>query len=228
MAFRQVLFLGAPGVGKGTYAKRAAPLLQFCHLSPGDLLRKLAPMDPSVSAYLDKGHLVPESVVFKLVGQELTRLHSSFKGVILDGFPRSVEQARGWIADHQQPLPDLVVEFHLPEHLLIEKLLGRRICSQCGDLYNIYSFNEGEYSMPAMMPEHPGVCDKCGGGLIQRSDDRIDIIKERLRDHWMRETPLVDYLRSKAADNVVRFDVKSGIAQLGDLVTLIKRRLNSL
>ena len=121
-----------------------------------------------------------------------------------------------------------MVEFHLPEHLLIEKLLGRRICSQCGDLYNIYSFNEGEYSMPAMMPEHPGVCDKCGGGLIQRSDDRIDIIKERLRDHWMRETPLVDYLRSKAADNVVRFDVKSGNAQLGDLVTLIKRRLNSL
>lgn len=226
LKFLQVLFLGAPGVGKGTYARRAAPVLGFGHLSPGDLLRKRATQDESVSSYLDKGLLVPEDLVFQLVSDELNVLgESNLKGVILDGFPRSVDQAKGWIERHRAPIPDLVVELHLPEHLLINKMLGRRLCSQCGDLYNVFSFTEGDYSMPAITPRIDGICDKCEGQLVHRSDDKLGVIRERLDAHWKRETLLIDYLKTRT-DNFVSFHVKTGIAQLDELVSLIKARLS--
>ena len=222
--FHQVLFLGAPGVGKGTYARRAAPLLDMGHISPGDLLRKVALHDPNIRSYLDKGALVPELAVFGLVKDELESLKTRRKGVILDGFPRSREQAVGWIERGGASTPDLVIEFLLPEELLVQKLLGRRTCANCGDLYNVYSFNEGEYSMPAMLPQKDGACDKCGGQLVLRSDDNVTVIKERLAQHWRQEAALIEYLDSKS-DNVVKFDVKTGIAQVGELVSLIQHRL---
>ena len=222
--FAQVLFLGAPGVGKGTYARRAAPVLGFGHISPGDLLRKVGSSDPTIRPFLEKGALVPEEVVFGLVKMELACMREERSGVILDGFPRSRDQAQGWMERAGGSVPDLVVEFQLPEDLLIQKLLGRRTCSSCGDLYNVYSFNEGDYAMPAMLPQREGLCDKCGSHLVQRVDDKIEVIENRLKQHWEQEGALIEYLRSRT-DNVVKFDVKTGIAQVGELVSLIKHKL---
>jgi adenylate kinase len=217
MSFKQILFLGAPGVGKGTYAKRVAPILGYSHLSPGDLLRREAKHDPSISEmYLDRGILVPESLVFTLVEKELNSMSS--KGVILDGFPRSATQATSWIAT--QRVPDLIIEFHLPRQILVNKLLGRRICGSCGDLYNVFSFCEGEYSMPAMNPQQEGICDNCGGNLIRRSDDNRETIESRLDRQTENEERLMEVL-SKYTNNIRRFDVKTGIAQVSNLVDFI-------
>ena len=215
---KQVLFLGAPGVGKGTYAKRVAPILGYNHLSPGDLLRREAKGNPSIGTmYLDKGLLVPEPIVFELVEREIRNMTSN--GIILDGFPRSYEQAKSWI--HTYKVPDLIVEFHLPRHILVNKLLGRRLCSCCGDLYNVFSFCEGEFSMPAMKPKQDGVCDKCGGKLVKRSDDDPIVVNERLDRHVENEKALIDIL-SKHTKNIIQFKVTTGIAQVDELVNLIK------
>lgn len=223
---RQVLFLGAPGVGKGTYARRAAPVLGFGHISPGDLLRASVQDRPDIQEYLKRGELVPEELVFSLVDEKMKSLKTGgYKGVILDGFPRSRAQAQGWLDRHNTSNPDLVVEFQLPEDLLFQKLLGRRTCSACGDLYNMFAFTEGEYSMPAMLPKKEGVCDKCGGALVKRIDDTIDVIRDRLANHWKTEKELVEFLKDKVGC-FETFPVKTGIAQVHDLVRLIKRRLD--
>lgn len=220
---KQVLFLGAPGVGKGTYARRAAPILGFGHISPGDLLRASVESRLDVLEYLKKGTLVPESLVFSLVSDRLRTL-TSLSGVIFDGFPRSQEQAAGWLAQPCVTPPDLVVEFHLPEDLLVQKLLGRRTCGSCGDLYNMYSFTEGEFRMPAMLPKRDGVCDKCGGTLVRRVDDSLEVIKHRLESHWKNEQELIQYIKDHC-DAFVRFDVKTGIAQLDELIKMIEHHL---
>ena len=222
--WKQVLFLGAPGVGKGTYARRVAPILGFGHVSPGDLLRQSVASNPELSQYLAKGTLVPEAVVFKLVDDKLAQLRTEKSGVILDGFPRSRDQARGWLERANQTPPDVAVEFTLPEELLVQKLLGRRTCSNCGDLYNLYSFQEGEYSMPAMLPKREGQCDKCGGSLVKRVDDTMSVIRDRLRAHWETERELIEYIRNHC-ESVVRLEVKTGIAQVDELVSLIRNRL---
>ena len=213
---RHVLFLGAPGVGKGTYARRAAPSLGYSHISPGDLLRRMAKTDGELESILLQGKLVSENVVFRIMKTGIDQLDTA--GVILDGFPRSVDQARGWMKISK--IPDMVVEFQLPEDLLVQKLLGRRICEDCGDLYNVFAFEQGEYRMPAMMPQKESCCDKCGGKLVKRADDTIEIIKDRLKFHWKAEKDLIQFLESNVEVN--KFHVKTGIAQLNQLVSLFK------
>ena len=215
-----VMFVGSPGVGKGTYARRAARILSFGHVSPGDVLRDQAKTSSIIEKYLSSGTLVPEATVFEAVDSKLSQFVHS--GVIFDGFPRNYSQALNWIESRQ--VPDLVVDFKLPESLLIQKLLGRRVCSQCGNLYNVFDFQQGEYSMPAMKPKVSRVCDECGGALVQRSDDTIDIITTRLAMHNETHTELVEYLKSKSG-SFVDFHIKTGIAQLPDLIQLMKTHL---
>ena len=227
MMLKHVLFLGPPGVGKGTYAKRVAPRLRFAHISPGDMLRQVSASNLEVRSCLEQGQLVSESVVFELMETEIRRSANLFDGLILDGFPRNSEQARGWIERKGSRIPDLVVVFNLPYELLVQKLLGRRVCSSCGDLYNIFSFNKGEYIMPAMLPKRTGLCDKCGCGLVQRSDDKVDIIRQRLEAHQGEENKLVQYMGNESSE-ILRFEVKTGISQLDELVSDIKTSLGIL
>lgn len=223
---KQIVFLGPPGVGKGTYARRVAPKLGFQHVSPGDILRELSATDPQVRQCLDSGKLLPESLVFELIQKQIDQCANTFKGVILDGFPRSKQQAASWIERTSSRIPDLVVEFHLPETLLVEKLIGRRVCISCGDLYNLFSITEGDFVMPAMLPKQTGLCDKCGGSLIQRSDDKIDVIRQRLQHHRDEEKALIEFI-SQHAVRVDRFHVKTGITQLDELMSLLQLRLSS-
>jgi adenylate kinase len=226
MILRKILFLGPPGVGKGTYAKRAAPRLNCAHISPGDLLRRVAMTDLAISNLLESGSLVPQQTVFDLMEAEIFRIKQqpTQTGVILDGFPRNVEQAQKWILRDKDNIPDLVMKFSLPKELLVEKLLGRRVCCKCGDLYNVFSFQNGHYSMPAMLPKCEGICDSCGGHLSQRSDDNLETIKKRLELHQKVENDLVQYLGRFTT--VTRFPVTTGIAQLDELVHSISHSLN--
>jgi len=227
--FRQVFFLGPPGVGKGTYAKRVSPRIKFSHISPGDLLRRVASEDPEIESLLRTGQLVPQEKVFALMSREMDTQRRKSKGVILDGFPRNLDQAKSWFSptDDSRPppaVPDLVIEFSLPDDLLIKKLLGRRVCGSCGDLYNVFSFKDGHYSMPAMLPIMDGICDKCGDRLIKRTDDTYDTIERRLRFHRSVEKQLIEFLDSRTS--VIKFPVKTGIAQLDDLVHVISHTLD--
>ena len=214
-------------MGKGTYARRIAPIHGLGHVSPGDLLRAAVASRPDINDFLRQGKLVPESIVFSLVEERISvlRNQAGLRGVVLDGFPRSREQAVGWFGSCSTRKPDLVVELFLPEEILVQKILGRRTCSCCGDLYNVFSFTEGEYRMPAMMPQKEGVCDKCGGSLVQRVDDTEEVIQKRLKNHSDTETELIEYIRNHICDNVIKFHVKTGIAQLDDLAGDIKQRL---
>jgi adenylate kinase len=219
--FFQVVFLGPPGVGKGTYARRCAPRLGFAHISPGDVLRQAAKNRPELQAVLDRGELVDQGEIFNIMSKHIDEVkRGGHRGVLLDGFPRNVDQAKGWTSEH---VPDLVIQFRLPENLLTKKLLGRRVCGNCGDLYNVFSFQNEHYWMPAMLPKIEGKCDQCGHALVNRSDDNMETISKRLEFHTGVEDHLVSHMNNLTS--VTKFDVKTGIAQVDELVHLIRHSL---
>jgi adenylate kinase len=222
-----VLFLGAPGVGKGTYARRVAASLNFAHISPGELLRESVRSGsrPDIAALLASGRLVEESVVRSIVLDRLEVVTGRHPGVIFDGFPRDVNQARNWVNSSVGRVPDLTFHFSLPEQILMGKLAGRRLCGDCGDPYNVFGYSEGEYDMPPMLPRREGVCDKCSGGLMKRADDTEETIRTRLTLHNELEGELIGYLRNLNFDNFIDFKVKTGIKQVPEIIRIIQRHL---
>ncbi|MBI2986914.1 MAG: adenylate kinase [Deltaproteobacteria bacterium] len=188
----RVVLLGPPGAGKGTQAKPLQEKYGICQVSTGDILRKAvrehAPLGKQAAEYLDRGELVPDDVMLKLVAERLQEKDCE-KGFILDGFPRTVPQAEGL----EQILRDLgsgldfVLCIQLPQGVLIQRLSGRRTCKKCGGLYHIL----------LNPPKREGLCDSCGGELYQRQDDREETIAARLRVFETQTAPLVDYYRMK-------------------------------
>jgi len=188
----RVVFLGPPGAGKGTQAKSLQEKYGICQVSTGDILRKAvrehAPLGKQAAGYLDKGELVPDGVMLKLVAERLQEKDCE-KGFILDGFPRTVPQAEGLgqiLRDSGLGL-DFVFCIQLPQGVLIQRLSGRRTCKKCGGLYHTL----------LNPPKREGLCDSCGGELYQRQDDREETIAARLRVFETQTAPLVDYYRMK-------------------------------
>lgn len=182
----RLVFLGAPGVGKGTQAKRLQAQYGWVALATGDLLReaitKGTPLGLQAKAYLERGDLVPDSLVNELVREYLQTLQNGF---ILDGYPRTVVQARyldQLLQDLGQKL-DKVVKFDLSEQELIERLSGRRICPQCGAIYHVKTnpSREGER------------CERCHATLVTRADDQPETIQRRLKVYQEQTQPLIDY-----------------------------------
>ncbi len=210
-----VLFLGPPGVGKGTYARRAASRLGMTHVSAGELLRSSGGAE--IQQRLKAGHLVPEEVIFRLMK---TRLEGIKGGAIVDGFPRSAAQARGWFKSGGTA-PELAVLFSMREDVLVGKLMGREICAECGDMYNAFGFVQEGYSLPAISPRKRGICDTCGGNLVKRSDDNAETIRNRLELHRQEEGALIDVLGNK----IMHVVMKKGIADIEELVRAIKQKV---
>lgn len=188
----KLVLLGAPGAGKGTQAKKLTEKYTIPQISTGDILRKAVadrtPLGKEAKSYMDKGELVPDSVVIGLVKERIVR-DDCKNGYILDGFPRNTSQAEVLdkvLADMNAPL-DTAISVDVEKNDLMKRLIGRRTCKDCQQMYNVH-FSP---------PEKEGVCDKCAGELYQRDDDREDTIKNRLDIYEKSTAPLIDYYGRK-------------------------------
>lgn len=186
------VFLGPPGAGKGTQAEMLSQKYGVPQISSGEMLRENirdgTKLGKKASSYMDRGELVPDQILIRLVKDALSSSDCS-RGFILDGFPRTVVQAEALVGIlHQLRLKlDAVIYFDVPLEELITRLSGRRTCRSCGNNYHI-KFKS---------PKDEDVCDKCGGALYQRDDDKGGTVQNRLEEYRRRTKPLIDYYRKE-------------------------------
>ena len=182
-----LIFLGAPGAGKGTLANMLSREYNIPQISTGDLFRAAvkegSELGKQVRGIMEKGELVPDSLTIELVRERLAKPDAG-DGYILDGFPRTIAQADA-LAGFQKT--DGVIDFSISDELVIRRLSGRRVCRSCGAIYHVDN----------LPPKEEGKCDRCGGELYIRDDDKIDSIKNRLRVYKEQTEPLIAYYRDK-------------------------------
>ncbi|MDA0330074.1 MAG: adenylate kinase [Gemmatimonadetes bacterium] len=189
-----VVLLGPPGVGKGTQAVRLVDEMGAEHVSTGDLLRAArregTELGQRAQRYMDKGELVPDSLILDLVREQLSEVAAA-TDVLFDGFPRTTAQATGLdvVLERVGRSVDTVVLFEAPEDTLVQRLSGRRSCPDCGAVFNTY-FSP---------PDSEGVCDRCGGTLVQRVDDEAETVKRRLQVYLDQTAPLVSFYDAHGA-----------------------------
>ena len=188
----RLVLLGPPGAGKGTHAQVLSKEWQLAHVSTGDMLREAlragSPLGLKAKAYMEKGGLVPDEVVIGIVAERLKKKDAQ-AGFILDGYPRTSEQAQSldtMLTQSDLPL-DLAIYFKTSVNVVIKRLSGRRVCSKCGRTYHLVNFK----------PKVEGICDDCRGELIQRPDDREEVILNRLKEYEKQTAPLIEYYRKK-------------------------------
>jgi adenylate kinase len=183
----KAIIFGPPGSGKGTYASRLQVKLGLDVIAMGDIFREIikedTPLGKKVRTYVEKGALVPDEIVIEVLKQRLGRVKSG-KGFVLDGFPRTVDQAEA--LDRIVKI-DVVIQLIVPEWIIVERLSTRRICRKCGEVYNV------RY----LKPKVEGVCDKCGGLLYQRSDDTEKVIRDRIQVYERQTQPILKHYKEK-------------------------------
>ncbi len=210
-----IILLGAPGVGKGTQAQLISKEYGIPQISTGDILRaevkNETPLGREAKRYMDSGELVPDELIVKMMEKRITQ-DDCKNGFILDGFPRTVAQAEAFekmLQEHGLKL-DHVILIDVPKEEIILRLTGRRICPKCGAVYHI-RYNP---------PKSEGVCDKCKTPLIQRDDDKEDVVKNRLAVYEKSTKPLVEYYEGKG--KLVRID---GVGSIDEIFGRIKQIL---
>jgi adenylate kinase len=188
----RIVLLGRQGAGKGTQCVRLARHYVVPHISTGDMLRAAvregSPFGLKAKEYMDAGDLLPDDVMIGIVAERVSRPDARTRGWILDGFPRTVPQAESLLdltAARKKPL-DLVVNLEVPRRLVLERLVARRVCQDCGANYST--------SVP---PIQPWTCDVCGGQVVQRSDDTEEAIERRLDLYDTQTAPLIAYFRER-------------------------------
>ena len=183
----KAIIFGAPGAGKGSYASRLQAKLSVDVISMGDIFRELikenSDIAKKVKSFMEKGALVPDDVVVEVLKQHLSKT-SKGKGFILDGYPRTLDQAKK--LDTITPI-NVIMQLNVPDWIIIERLSTRRICKNCGAVYNL----------KFLKPKVEGVCDKCGGPLYQRSDDNPETVKNRLKVYQEQTIPLIAFYKEK-------------------------------
>jgi adenylate kinase len=191
---RPLIFLGPPGAGKGTQARAVAEQLGVPQISTGDMFRdhvgRGTPLGREAKAVMERGELVSDDIVVGMVAERI-READAVGGFLLDGFPRTETQAErleGLLAEAGWAGP-LAVELRVSYTDLIRRLTGRRTCAVCGEIYNIY-FHP---------PKQQGRCDRDGGELLQRADDREEVIRERLKEYERKTQPLIEFYRGRDA-----------------------------
>jgi len=214
----RVVLLGPPGAGKGTQAKLLEEKFAAPQISTGDILRKAVAeqsvLGKQASEYIRRGELVPDQLIIDLVAERLKEKDCE-KGFVLDGFPRTIAQAQSLedILKKMGLALTCVLSVQVPHELIVERLSGRRTCKGCGALYHVV-FDP---------PKAAGTCNRCGGELFQRDDDREETISNRLRVYDNQTAPLVSYYRErgllKSIDGVGKVEDigKRMIQALGDV-----------
>ena len=184
----KLILLGAPGAGKGTQAEILSAKLGIPTISTGNILRAAIKEGTEIGlqakSYMDAGKLVPDSVIIGIVAQRLSQPDCE-KGFILDGVPRTLPQAAA--LDEHGVVFDHVLSIEISDQEIEQRMSGRRVCSQCG----------APYHMTAKPPKQEGVCDSCGGALVQRDDDKAETVRKRLAVYHAETEPLKDYYQQK-------------------------------
>jgi adenylate kinase len=189
----RLVFLGPPGVGKGTQSKRVSAAWKLAHISTGDMLREAIKQGTAVGlrakAAMDRGELVPDTVVIDIIKDRLQKADAQ-RGFVLDGFPRTVEQARALdlMLNAMGLALDAVIAFTCSRERIVERLSGRRTCRKCG----------ANYHLTYIPPKTQGRCDQCGGDLYQRDDDRPEAITQRLEVYEHQTAPLIQYYQQRS------------------------------
>jgi adenylate kinase len=214
----RIVLIGAPGGGKGTQAKMLIEKYGIPQVSTGDLLREAVaagtPLGMRAKAAMDAGQLVSDDIVLGMIQERLSKPDAQ-KGFILDGFPRNIPQAEAldkMLANLDKPLQSSIL-IDVDFDLLMQRLTGRRTCQSCGQMYNVYT----------TPPRVEGICDKCGGTVVQRSDDNEATISNRLKVYEAQTAPLVDYYRKQGKLRTVQ-----GIGEIKDIFKNITQILDSL
>lgn len=199
-----LVFLGPPGAGKGTQAKLLSQRMGFLHLSTGDLLREAVknqtPLGKKAKEYMDRGELVPDELIVQLIEETMPKDDN----VILDGFPRTVNQALALeeMLKGKGEKISKVLFFDVPDEVIIDRLSGRRVCSKCGAVYHV------KYNPPKV----EGMCDLCGGSLMQRDDDKEEVVKKRLEVYRKQTQPLIEFYQERGI--IYKLDAGKGVEEL--------------
>ena len=187
------IIFGAPGSGKGTYASRLQAKLGVDVIAMGDIFREIMKEETEfgkkVRGYVEKGSLIPDDIVVNVLKQRLAKT-SRGRGFILDGYPRTLEQAE---ALEKIAKIDVIILLMVPDWIIIERLSTRRICKNCGTVYNTRF----------LKPKVDMICDKCGGPLYQRPDDNPEVIKKRIEVYNEQTRPIVQFFKEKTVSFVV-------------------------
>lgn len=189
-----LVMLGAPGTGKGTVASKLAESLKIPQVSTGDIFRKAiaekTPVGVEADKYISQGMLVPDDVTIKIVEERLKDTDVQ-NGLILDGFPRTIEQAEALdkMLENDNKKVTLAINLETPEEEIIDRIVSRRVCSnqECKAVFNT-KLNP---------PKVEGICDKCGSELKQRKDDNEETVRNRLSTYYKQSAPIVDYYKNK-------------------------------
>ena len=194
-----LILLGPPGAGKGTQAVKIVEKYDVPHISTGDIFRKNikegTPLGKKAQEYMNKGELVPDSLVIEIATDRLTEDDCS-EGFLLDGFPRTVEQAEALDAflEKNGKKVDWVLDIDVDKEELMTRLTGRRVCKSCGATYHVVN----------IPPKQEGICDECGGELYQRADDTVETVENRIEVYNSQTKPLIDYY--EAIGNIAHLD----------------------
>jgi adenylate kinase len=206
-----IIFLGAPGSGKGTQAAYVAQKLNLVHIATGDLFRQAVEqgtrLGAKVKSYMEKGVLVPDQITIQVVLERIAAPDCE-AGAVLDGYPRNLKQAEALDRALVQKAKaiDKVVYIRVPEEELIKRLGGRWICRNCQTPYHAVD------SPPRVW----GRCDKCGGELYQRPDDTVEVVKKRLEVYFAQTAPLIDYYNQ--AGKLLEIDGEGEVSEVGNRI----------
>ena len=207
----RAVLLGPPGAGKGTQAVKLVEKYEIPHISTGDIFRKNikegTELGKKAQEYMNAGALVPDELVVDLVKDRLQQ-DDCKNGFLLDGFPRTIFQAEKldeFLSESNQKM-DIVINLRVEKEALIKRLTGRRVCKDCGASYHIVN----------IPPKKEGVCDICGGELIQRKDDNIETVENRINVYEEQTAPLIGYY--KEAGSLVDFDGEASLDEIFDAI----------
>ncbi|MAG78428.1 adenylate kinase [archaeon] len=182
-----IILIGGPSVGKGTYATRLKKIYNIPHISTGDLFREninnQTELGKTAQGYIDQGNLVPDEVTIEMVKDRLSK-EDAQNGYLLDGFPRTIPQAQ---ALEEFTKVDKVLSFTAEESVILSRIAGRRICKGCGAIFHLKN----------LPPKQEGICDKCGEELYQRPDEKEEAVKQRLETFHNVTKPVLEFYKEK-------------------------------
>lgn len=213
-----IILLGPPGAGKGTQAKSLAEKFGFLHISTGDLLRENVKNNTSLGLkakeYMEKGELVPDKLLEGMILEKFNSFKRGSRGFILDGYPRNINQAE--FLDkilNENGYKEIVIYLEVSNEVIVERLSGRRICSNCQTIYHLKN----------MPPKRDLICDLCGGSLYQRPDDQEETVRKRLNVYLQETSPLIKYYHNRL--HYISADDEADVV-LGKIINIIKKDLD--